>query len=243
MINNNNYKIVSLGYNCEVSSRIKDIVKSEFDSFPFSWVYIGSIQKFVEALNNIDDILKNEIVLLPSGMVKDVKYNISFHLKNIYKNVKDENERYNKQIEELKSRFKHLVHKFKKLLKSKHKTLFIIKYKKNESFNYYFDIVKFFLNNYLSKNFKILIVFEKQVPVEFYENNIYGDFVLFHTIKEFAKDNETEIGGDINGWHEAIRSVVGDCYYKNNILVKSVKFLKENGLLAFIKRIFKHHQN
>lgn len=236
----NKYKIVSLGYNCEVSSRIREIVKGEFDSYPFSWVYIGSIQKFVDALKNIDDILKNDIVLLPSGMVKDVKYDISFHLKKIYNNIEDEKERLNKRIAELKSRFAHLVSKFKKLLKSKQKTLFIIKYKKNENINTYFDIVKFFIENYTSKNFKILIVFEGEVPTKFYENNIYKDFVLSSTVKEFAKDTETETGGDIEGWHSAIKSVVGNCVYKNNILIKSFKFLKENGLIAFFNRIFKH---
>lgn len=61
--------IVSLGYNCEVSFRIEDFTHDKIKSYPFSWSYITDQKKFLDALWNLDDVLKNEIEVLPWGMV------------------------------------------------------------------------------------------------------------------------------------------------------------------------------
>ena len=48
--------IVSLGYNCEVSFRIEDFTHEKINSYPFSWSYISDHKKFLEALQNLDDV-------------------------------------------------------------------------------------------------------------------------------------------------------------------------------------------
>ncbi len=234
-------KIVSLGYNCEVSTRIKEYMKGHFDSYPFSWVYIGSIPKFVNALNNLDDILSNEIVLLPSGMVKDTTYEISFHLKKTANLYDSEEEKYKIQVDELKSRFKHLVDKFKKLLNAKFYTLFVLKHNKNGNLEDYKKVINFFENNYKSKKFKILFVFQKEIQQDYYDTFKDNKFVVLYTIKEFAKDTDTEKGGDIQGWYSSFAYATNNQKFKKNKLKAGYTYLKENGFKEFIKRIF--HNN
>ena len=232
-------KIVSLGYNCEVSTRIKEYMKGNFDSYPFSWVYIGSVSKFVGALNNLDSILSNEIVLLPSGMVKDTTYEISFHLKKPTKCYDSKEEEYKAQIKELKSRFKHLVDKFKKLLNANFYTLFVLKHNKNGNLDDYKKIIDFFETNYKSKKFKILFVFQKEIQQDYFEAFKDNKFVYLYAIKEFAKDTDTEKGGDIKGWYSSFAYATNNQKFKKNRLKSAYTYLKENGFKEFIKRIFK----
>lgn len=231
-------KIVSLGYNCEVSTRIQEYMNGHFDSYPFSWVFIGSIPKFVNALNNLDDILANEIVLLPSGMVKDTTYEISFHLKEPANSYHSEEEKYKVQIEELKSRFKHLVDKFKNLLNANFYTLFVLKYNKCANLEDYKNVIHFFEENYKSGKFKILFVFEKEIQKEYFEYFKTNQHVILYTIKEFAGHTDTKYGGDIQGWYSSFAYATNNQKFRKDKLRPIITFLKENGFKAFIKRVF-----
>lgn len=54
--------IISLGYNCEVSFRIKDFF-GKLESYPFTWVYINNqIPQFVDVLKNFDKLLLKKII-------------------------------------------------------------------------------------------------------------------------------------------------------------------------------------
>lgn len=69
-----NFKnVISLGYNCEVSYRIEDLLGRKIDSYPFSWAYVMDNHAFLKCLENLEDVLENEIEILPSGMFKDKK--------------------------------------------------------------------------------------------------------------------------------------------------------------------------
>ena len=49
------------------------------DSYPYSWAYCLDRKLFLESLDNLDDILTGDITLMPSGMFRCEKYQISFH--------------------------------------------------------------------------------------------------------------------------------------------------------------------
>jgi hypothetical protein len=71
-------EVTSLGYNCEVGFRIQDYF-GLMDSYPYSWAYCLDRKLFLESLDNLDDILTGDITLMPSGMFRCEKYQISFH--------------------------------------------------------------------------------------------------------------------------------------------------------------------
>lgn len=118
---------VSLGYNCEVSFRIRDFLNSPIDSYPFSWCYVTRPERLGECLENMDDILKHKTKLLPWGMILDEKYGLSFHIKvlksRLLQDGQDNKEIYQEALLELQSRFRHLIFKFRELLKSNRYTL------------------------------------------------------------------------------------------------------------------------
>ena len=197
---------VSLGYNCEVSFRIQDYFKRKIDSYPFSWVYITDFEKFVRALFKLDDILKHEVEFLPWGMILDKKYGLSFHPKINKKELFFEDGNLNLQkadeaLAELKERFLYLLSKFKKLLASDKRTLFVIKVRSEDLKSEWLKVLYSYLkDNYLTGNFKLLVVTEKS-KVDIYSINwMESSKIGVGMVEYFAKDSETETGGDIDGW-------------------------------------------
>lgn len=214
--------IVSLGYNCEVSFRIEDFIHDKIKSYPFSWAYIKDQKKFLDALQNLDDILKHEIEVLPWGMFLDKKYGISFHGKGDKAALFQEDGTVNQavadsMIEELKSRENYLIEKLKKLLESDQTTLFIVKVpsKKDGKENAEFiqGVLKFLKEHYVSQKFMLLAVAEKSHLefIKFLGEDVCDKFLTVRSVEAFAEDENTQTGGDIAGWMD----VIGRCgeYY------------------------------
>ncbi len=210
--------IVSLGYNCEVSFRIEDFTHDKIKSYPFSWSYITDQKKFLDALWNLEDVLKNEIEVLPWGMFLDKKYGISFHGKGDKTTLFQEDGSVNQEvadsmIEELKSRESYLIEKFKKLLSSDQATLFILKVSSakdgEENAEFIQGVLEFLKKNYVSQNFMLLAVAEKN-HLEFVKllgECVCDKFLTVRSIEAFADDGNTQTGGDIEGWLD----VIGRC--------------------------------
>lgn len=180
--------IISLGYNCEVSFRIKDFFGT-LESYPFTWVYINNqIYSFVDILDNFDRLLlkKNNLSVVPWGMILDKKYNILFHTKGNVEEMFDEDKTpiksiVNLRIAELKSRYRHLCVKFNNLLFSNDWTLFVMKVDVEHGY----DI-------------KNIIKFVKKINCR---------HILVKYVKKFANDAHTDTDGDLEGWSDLFKSV------------------------------------
>lgn len=214
--------IVSLGFNCEVSFRIKDYYKkNDIDSYIYTWAYVCDDNLFLDSLNNIDDILSGKITLLPWGMFKCEKYQLSFHsISGVSKLFdKDNNpiqENVDKAIKELIDRTNHLKDKFNKLLKSDEKTLFVMKVRKqNDAIDFIKKVYNILKDKYVLDNFTLLVVIEENQYNEQWENLNSKDLKI-RTIKNFAPDNNTENGGDLDGW----KKVFNEFNKKKNLLLK-----------------------
>ena len=86
-------EIISLGYNCEVSFRIKDYCQKHgqsLNSFVFSWAYVEKKEGLLKSLSQLDNFWKEievsgtegeQLKLLPGGMYRYLAYDIAFHSK------------------------------------------------------------------------------------------------------------------------------------------------------------------
>lgn len=209
--------VVSLGYNCEVAYRIKD--SFDLPSYPFSWVYIYDLKRFSELLYNLDDVFNSESEIFPWGMILYKKYQISFHIVGdaekpllFLENGELNKEFTDQKLIDLKSRYFHMVDKFKNLLKSHKKTLFVIKLKDDQALKDFPLVYNFFKQNYQigrGGKFKILIVMEEKYKSR---NNIKVikkcKNAVIKYITNFADDGDTLYGGDHIGWQTAFKSLV-----------------------------------
>lgn len=210
-------KIVSLGCNCEVSFRIEDYQKRPIDSYLYSWCYELDPELFAESLYHMDEILCGPVEVQPWGMFLDKTWQLSFHGKGRKDQLFLENGELNQEvadqmIEELRSRVRHLTDKFQKLLKSDHRTLFIFKVPSwqegGSSVSLVRRVCEFLEQEYLSGNYRLLVVLEEKNQ-GFREAS--GELKKYKKlqikyIKEFAPDDNTKNGGDIEGWLKAIDS-------------------------------------
>lgn len=209
--------IVSLGYNCEVSFRIEDFTGEGIDSYPFSWAYINDSEHFLTCLWELDELLSEEIEVLPWGMFLDKKYQISFHGKGDAKELFNLDGSLNtliaeRRINELKARIRYLIKKFKKLLNSEEKTLFILKIHPQERDGGFFlikGVLDFLRKNYISQKFMVLAVLEESNRIlgEGISELPIGAQLQVRYIRAYANDSETKSGGDIRGWNNALSSV------------------------------------
>lgn len=239
--------IVSLGYNCEVSFRIRDFKKSAIDSYIYSWAYICDEDLFLNSLNNIDDILTGSITVLPWGMFMCDKYQLSFHpICNNYKLFDSDNnpiqENVDRSKEELISRTNHLKRKFNELLKSEKKTLFVMKIGKKDNISEFVQKVYITLNNkYISGNFTLLVVIEEDRYNEEWKN-LQCEKLKIRTIKSYAPDSDTENGGDIDGWMRVLSEfkLKKETPTKMNALKK---FLSEHDVEYILRENLKNFLN
>lgn len=213
--------VLSLGYNCEVTQRISDVFGGVFEHYLYSWSYERNRNLFLDSLNNLKDFANSNYSILSSGMILHERYNIAFHSR--YKKFELFNEdgtytsNVTKAISELKSRLAHLSQKTEKLFQSNKKVLFIIKIKHTDFNSDKEYIVK--LNNILRtkfnqrNNYRLLVIISR---AEFQDST--DEFcalgiknVKISAIEFFAKDTETNVGGDIPGWQNAIKANLIRC--------------------------------
>ena len=202
-------EIISLGYNCEVSFRIKDILGKIFQHY-YSWIYIDNRNNFINSLNNTHNYLDDDFSYLPNGMYLGNKTKFAFH--SSYKS-----EEHNIVKQDLLSKLKHLALKTETLLTSNKRILFIIKVQSTDNMNndleYITNIRNILKQKCLNKTFTLLCVFEKvslnysyQKLLEFRASN-----VVVVVVEKFANIAHTDYDGDILGW---LNAIAGEYYEK-----------------------------
>lgn len=207
------HHIISLGYNCEVSFRIKDYY-GKLDSTIYSWCYIKSRTDFLRSLDNPLLLANDKKVLNSNGMFQCLNYDITFHTKVDGAKLFHKKERVRHQAEkeanaEMKSRYSYLAEKFVQFLENQDEDiLFIIKMQPWEK-----DLKEnqAFLRNLRDKlfklcatdHFRILVVLEKKAD----NLNLLlleDDLLYIRFVDCYASDDETKQGGDINGWNSIL---------------------------------------
>ena len=121
-------KVVSLGYNCEVSFRIEDYFGA-IDAMPFSWSFTLNRDKFADAMRAPENLLSEGITVRDDHMLMCNRYELKFHPRySIFPQFGEyTEEQLQEATAELKERVKHLAEKFNNLCKSDLKTLFVMK--------------------------------------------------------------------------------------------------------------------
>lgn len=192
--------IISLGYNCEVTFRFLKYFNFEETSL-FNWAYTYSVNDLINILNNIYDIGKDGFAF-PNPLWECNKTRIRFHGKRA--DSKDASAEILEEDKiELTERTEYLREKFLKILRSNETKLYIYKIRheellRGEGMNAARQIREALLNMG-GKNFKILIVYEKE---ENFKPEQMED-CIFRFVKYFAHENDvTNKKYMSNGWNE-----------------------------------------
>lgn len=212
------------------------------DASLFSWAFVKDDEKFLQALENIDDIFSNDVSFAENttDMFLDTKYNISFHgrtpkneLFDEEGNIKDE-KKYQETLAELKSRLAHLKEKFKKDFESEEEKIYLKKIYIAENANDYKDIqsakkIIIKLYEYLKSKiptgkFKLIIIMEnKYLDNEIKE--LENDHLFIRAVAFFAPCDATECGADNYGWQKIIKEFYSESI--ENIIEVERKELEE----------------
>ncbi|MGN0384122.1 MAG: hypothetical protein ACI4DS_07620 [Eubacterium sp.] len=161
-------KVVSLGFNCEVSFALKDYY-GKLDSYPYSWCYSADRELMLSSLGHMEEILTGHVECLPeSNMFKCHKFQLSFHAKSNRDQLEidgvEQPEKVKESLMELRSRVGHLTDKMQALFNSKESTLFIYKLRFTndweEDNRFIIKLVEKLNELYKSHNFVLLVVVE-----------------------------------------------------------------------------------
>ncbi len=219
-------KLISLGYNCEVSFQIEKF-RGDIDASLFSWAFLLDDAKFLQALENVDDIFMNGIHFhMPTDdMFYDEKYDITFHgrtpksaMFDEFGNIKNQAV-YDESIAELKSRLAHLKEKFKKDFVSDDEKIYLRKIEiipePDGTVNYgkvidFINKLKAFLDKNVKRgSYKLVIVIEKKFITP--ELKAMEDKSLFvRTVDYLAPFYDTKNGADYENWRKILEEFGAD---------------------------------
>lgn len=221
-------EIISLGYNCEVSFRIKDYCVAhglDLNSFVFSWAYVQKKEGLLKALPHLDtfwcdisDSGEGLQYLQGGGMYSYLAYDIAFHSKAkkmVFENGKTEEEIRNLIVDEMKSRYTYLSEKLLATLNDESKNvMFIYKMPRWErdidnNVNFINALIEV-LRNISKCKVSLCIVLEKASDDERYRR-LECDDLHVRFVEQFADDSETETGGDKLGWSKIFEEFSLDC--------------------------------
>lgn len=201
--------IVSMGYNCEVSYRIRDRF-GKVNSTVFSWCYVENRDDFLVSLDHLEYLADCDKRLRSNGMFQCGDMGILLHTKVnrselFLESGEADAQKVHEAISEMSERYRYLVKKLEKMFHNpRERTLYVLKMQPWEE-----DIEKNrkFLEDLYTKldmlcndNFAILIVLEKNLLnlklASMNKPNLY-----FRFVENYANDMDTEKSGDIEGWH------------------------------------------
>ena len=219
-------KLISLGYNCEVSFQIEKF-KGAIDSSLFSWAYLLDDTKFLQALENVDDIFMNGIHfhMTTDDMFYDEKYDITFHgrtPKNVMfdedGNIKDQ-VAYDECIAELKSRLAHLKEKFKKDFMSEDEKIYLRKIEivpeqdGNVNWGRVIDFINnlkaFFEKRVSQGGYKLIIIIERKFMTPELKA-MEDDKLYLRTVDWLAPFYDTKNGADDESWRRILEEFSAD---------------------------------
>lgn len=205
--------VASIGYNCEISFRLENFY-GHINAMPFSWSYVLDRDSFPTVLKNIEPLFAGEVRLLDDNMILCENTNIKFHPRYeiLLKDGSITEKSLAEATEELKSRVAHLKKKFKDLLASDKKTLFLLKVEnKGEESNVQFikNVLEALNETYSSGNFT-LAAFVEQEAVTPAIRQLESDQVKIRVLKRFAPRKHTDIAGDVKGWYRILKELTGE---------------------------------
>lgn len=205
--------VISLGYNCEVSFRLENFW-GKINSMPFSWAYVMKRELFPQALEHIDDLLEQDIQLLPDNMIQCNTFQIKFHPRYdiLLADGKMTDESFECALSELCQRVNHLKHKHKELMLSDKRSLFIMKVEDRgeaDNIGYIKAVYQVMEKQYRSGNFVLLVVLEKAAVTEGLRN-LESDRLKLRSLKKFAPVKHTDIMGDVMGWWKLLGEFTGE---------------------------------
>lgn len=242
-------EIVSLGYNCEISFRIRNYL-GYLNSWPFSWSYILQRDKFVEALNDRGSIFQGEVSQCEdkrvNSMLQCEKYEICFHPRGEYEgdDGKVRTECFAEAVSELRSRVSHLIDKFNGLLASEKKTLFIVgisPLEESAPVHFISDLYYWLNTNYISGKFCLVAVFEN-ADYKKYKNELVAlenDRLYVRKIKKFGIQRCNDISTDGVGWWKIFREFYGKSnlkYFFRLWILRASRVV--NAVIKRFKRLF-----
>lgn len=205
--------VISLGYNCEVSFRLENFFE-KINSMPFSWAYVMNRELFPQALEHIDDLLEQDIQLLPDNMIQCNTFQIKFHPRYdiLLPDGKMTDESFDCALSELRQRVNHLKNKHKELMLSNNRSLFIMKVEDRgeaDGISYIKDVYQVLEKQYHSKNFVLLVVLEETAITEGLRN-LESDRLKVRSLKRFAPVKHTDTMGDVIGWWKLLGEFTGE---------------------------------
>lgn len=213
-------KFVSLGTNCEVAFQIEKY-QGYIDSGLFSWAFVLDDEKFLRALENIDDIFTHGVHFhMPSDdMFYDEKYDITFHGRTPRSEMFDQAGNlinpaaYDACLSELRSRLEHLKERTKQTFASADEKIFLRKIEMQPDANGefpYAQVANFIgrLYDVLSRQvckgtFKLVIVLEKRHLVPDIQKLERGG-IFIRGVDYLAPFYDTKDGADENSWRKIL---------------------------------------
>lgn len=205
--------VASVGYNCEISFRLENFYE-HINAMPFSWSYVLDRESFPEVLKNIDSLFAGELRLLDDNMILCENTKIKFHPRYeiLLKDGGVSQENLAEATEELKSRVTHLKKKYRDLLGSDKRTLFLLKVEnKGEEANIQFirDVSEALKATYTSGNFTLAALVEKNAVTPAIQQ-LESEQVKIRVLKKFAPRKHTDIAGDVKGWYYVLKELTGE---------------------------------
>lgn len=216
-------KLISLGNNCEVSFQIEKY-QGDIDSSLFSWAFTLNDEKFLCALENIDDIFTHGVHFhMPSDdMFYDEEYDITFHGRTPKDRMFDHEGKikdqaaYDETLAELQSRLNHLKEKMKQDFRSDDEKLYLRKveiWPEADGTFRYERVIDFLqrLNLLLERkspngSYKLVAVVEKRHLTSALQA-LQTDKLLLRTVDYFAPFYDTKNGADYESWEKIFLSL------------------------------------
>ncbi|MGN0437490.1 MAG: hypothetical protein ACI4F4_03130 [Lachnospiraceae bacterium] len=210
-------EVISLGYNCEISFRIRDYYGKLY-SFPFSWSYILDRDEFLKALDNLEQIFQGEVHVCKDNRVNSMiecdKYHICFHPRSEF--VADDGtipeETFDKAVEELRTRVMYLVKKFKVGLKDPNKQfVFLVGITDNgktSDYDFLFELKSKLDILCPAQNYVLVAVIpENRLTTEL--KLINDERIKIRKIRRFGTQKCNDISTDMFGWGRIFKEFLG----------------------------------
>lgn len=204
--------IVGIGYNCEISFRIRNYF-GKIDSQLFSWAYVYDREKFLDAFEYPEKIYSGDMILKDNGMFECGVTKLSFHPRHeiLEDGSRDEEERIQWCKDELKQRVEHLKKKHKTLLSGDRNTLFLLKVKpdtEEQDIEFIKNVYELIHNMYHSGRFMLVVLFpEKRVTEAIRE--LETEKLKVRTLRWFPPQKHTDIASDSRRWAQIFYEFCG----------------------------------
>ncbi len=206
--------IISLGFNCEVSFRIRDYLEGHLDSYPFSWCYVYGNASLPRIFSHPEQILSGAITLQPNGMLRCETCHLAFHSKTPLEQLLPpegsvSDAVYTQTVEELKSRVAHMTEKFQTLLEGERCALFLMKNAKialapTQAREDIAELSLWLESHYKGGRYLLVVVVEEPYLTPALRR-LENDHLTFRAVRAFAKEGKAQSGGDHEGWDAILR--------------------------------------